>query len=346
MKKKWLLLPTLLLFLCGCAKAPATGTTAPATQPVSVPVTTASPVTTVAPSADTTTPPAQTLQIGFLMRDESSNSRYEALFQALEQTGMELTVCYAQKDQSQQDSQAAQLTDQDLLIVDPVIPDATENLIETARRAQIPLLFLDHQPEQALLESYNKIAYIGYDVAAAGTKQAQLNASLPEGGDLNGDDVITCLMLRGPEDEIAAQAWTEAAKAALSQVQLLEVLTGDWSQASGNRLCALALSKYGRDIEVILCGNELMALGVVEAIEDGGWTTGQDVYVTPCGNNAQLQSLIRRNAVYGTVYQDTALWCERVVQTAQQLLDGQAVEPVIYLDYTVLIGNSTQNSVD
>ena len=326
------LLAMLLLF--GCAK----------TQPLETtlvtelqPVTEATTEATTEPQP-TTQPPETTVpsqpKVALLLRDSQANSRYEALIAALEASGVELSIAYAGNDQSLQDAQAAAYSDQALLIVEPVMTDALDVLLQTAQQ---PLLILDRLPERSLLESNPQAVFLGYAPEDAATAQAGLISALPEGGDLNGDGTVACLVLQGPQEYADIEVWSASLLQALGDDQPIELLVGDESQAGGNRLAALALSRYGRDIEVILCSNALMAQGAVEAIEAGGWTAGQDVYVIAWGNTPQLQSLIRRNAVFGTVLAEDATWCRSVIQTLQAMLQGQLPQQINYLEYTTAI---------
>ena len=41
---------------------------------------------------------------------------------------------------------------------------------------------------------------------------------------------------------------------------------GNWDQAKGNEIVDAALAQYGKDIEVVFCNNDGMALGAAAAV--------------------------------------------------------------------------------
>lgn len=280
--------------------------------------------------------------IGLCVRRKADAPEYyEALAAGLRELGCGVLLEDCQNDQSHQNEKVRYLVNQgcQLLVVEPVMVSALEDVVAQAKAVQLPLVVLDREPEQALLDSYEKSYYLGYDSAQAGTAQAQLLDLLNIHGDINGDGTVSYMMLRGPEDHMDAQLITDACNQALAQqnTQLLCTAVAQWTLEDGRAQCAQALSQYGRDIEVILCNDAQLALGAVEAVKNGGWIPGQDVYILSVGSNAQLEALMAQGAVAATVTADTEQRVQLLVQTAQQLLEGNAVEKRQHITYAALV---------
>ena len=51
------------------------------------------------------------------------------------------------------------------------------------------------------------------------------------------------------------------------EVNKLDEQVGNWDQAQAQSLVANALAKNGKDIEVVFCNNDAMALGALQAIQ-------------------------------------------------------------------------------
>ncbi len=283
-------------------------------------------------------------------REEAGAVKSRAMLETgLREAGYELTVYDARGNQTLQDSQVAELVaaETGLVILEPVMPSAAEIAVEQLKAAEIPVVFVNRMPAQTLLEQISRSCYIGWDMEQAGRLQGEFVKALPDGGDLNGDGEVTYVVIQGPEDHLDVQKITQAcAQAAGETARNLAVASGDWTVKSGKDLCASQLSQFGRDIEVIFCGGEFMTRGALEAVEEGGWTPGQDVYLIGMDAEQVLLQDVAEGKIAGVVCRDSAAQTERILTAVQMLLKKAEPEKVQYEDLVPLTQETARESLD
>lgn len=276
-------------------------------------------------------------KVAICLRKDKANAPYaKILKEKLEKNGYRVEMVDAANDQSRQNAQVAEFIDDgyDFLIVEPVMVGATQDITEQAKHAKTPMIFINYEPEAEVLDAYDKLSYVGCQDKNHGYLQGQLAAGMQ--GDINGDGVVSCLVIAGPEDNAIAQAQAEGCVEALMDTGIaaekLAVRWGDWSKEAGRRLCAEALAQYGKDIEVIFCGNDAMALGALEAIWGGGWSVGEDFLLIGFGGDAGALQAIEMGNMTGTMAQDMEAQAQKVLDIMVLLLDGKTVEKRYYVN--------------
>ena len=284
----------------------------------------------------TTAPKMDTVGI-CLRQQDAAPVYYDTLIQAIKKAGFGVVIKDAKNDQSMQDQQVRGLLEMDcqLLIVEPVMVTALESVIAQAKAKNMPLLLIDRQPDKASLDSYDRLFYVGCESSEAGPSQVQLLEQIPMQADLNGDGIISYMILRGPEDHLDAQVITDGCLLALKryETELVCTTATQWDLESARADCAQALSQFGRGIEVIFGNHASLAAGAVQAVENRGWVPGQDVYILAVDLDDQLQQLIDKGAVFGTVAPDLQQRVSTVTQIAQTIMDGGVPEKCTYVPF-------------
>ena len=251
---------------------------------------------------------------------------------AMQEAGYKLEVADARNDQSLQLQQidtmiAAGCT---LLLVDPVMVAEAQTIADKAKQANVPVLFIGHQPARTVLDSWERLSFVGCDPEQAGVLQAQMVLDLPNRGDVNGDGELACIVIQGPTEYLDSTLRTESCLRTLInanvQVTVLETVSGDWTLEGGKKAAEQLLRKYGMDIEVILCNNDLMAAGAAKAVSDGGWTAGKDLYLYGIGAEGNALTLLHQGMISGTVLEDVPAQIAKITQTADLLLRKKTVE--------------------
>lgn len=283
---------------------------------------------------------SQTVGICYWENEDSSNAAYRsALEQALTQQGYKLVVTDADTDQAKQLSIITELTDKkcDILIIEPVMTDAPDELKNAVINAKIPVVLCNRELDMTLWEDLPNVFYVGADSRQGAALMGEMVLQLPGSGDINGDGVISYLMICGPENNSRSQLQLQTTGNALAagekEAQALATVYGDWTDTSGRKLCKQELAKFGKDIEVILCGNRQMALGAMQAIEDGGRTVGKDVYLLCMDGDSETLELITQGSVTGTAVRDTDGEIEGIVKTLELALEDEAVEKQTTVPY-------------
>lgn len=229
----------------------------------------------------------------------------EALEKALADREIRVITCSAQGDPALQTQQVCQLAEQDcdVLLVEPVAAVAPKELTDLLVTLELPAVVTGAQADGT--QSHESITYLGADPAQAGTVQAQMALALPDGSDINGDGVISYVVIQGPEDHMDARLRTGALEYALSAGDLrgnrLALKQGAWTEESGKQLCLEAMAEFGVDIEVIFCGSDLLTQGAAAAVAESGWTAGEDFYLFGMGTQAETRQLLEDGVVSGTV---------------------------------------------
>ena len=324
----FILILTLLLSLGGCKTEPVTPSV-----PAETTVPTATAVVTTEPPTE---PPAP--KAGLLLRSMTADEQdAAALGEALEGLGYEVLTRDAENDQSRQNEQAKELLGAgcEVLVLQPVMTSGIDVLL--GELGTVPVLILDAEPE--LQELPGNVAVLCPGEEQAGAVQAQLPGMLPGGGDLNGDGKVSVLTVQGPEDHIDGTARAAAFLDALDTeiYTVLETATGEWTKEGGKTACAPMLAKYGPDVELIVTFGEDMALGALEAIENGGWTPGTDFFLISVGSSSAARSEVQQGRVSGMAAPDSEMRLQRLQAMVSALTAGTLEEQVQYVDYIPLV---------
>lgn len=278
--------------------------------------------------------------VGLCFRQSDKDPAYSHLLQErLTAAGYRVSVADAGNDQSRQNQQIEKFIkkEYEILIIEPVMVSAGGEIATQLKQAQMPAVFINREPEDAL-EQGELFSYVGCKEELHGILQGKLILQSDKKGDLNGDGTVSCVVITGPEDDRNARLQAEGCVKALTdggqKVSLMATLWGEWTKESGRKCCADTLAQYGRDVEVIFCGNDTIAQGAAEAVIAGGWTVGTDYYLAGLGGTEEgLQMLLTGNLT-GTVIQDLPRQTQQVLQVVEDLLQGNPVEKKYYVNCT------------
>lgn len=284
-------------------------------------------------------------KIGLCMRQYEADPAYGQLLEkTFTEAGFRVSILDAKNDQTRQTEQVKECLNEGavLLVIEPVIADAAEDTVGLLMEKNIPAVFVNRKPEAAL-EKWNRLSFVGSEEAQLGSLQGQVIVQAENRGDLNEDGQISCLVISGPEDDISAKAQAEGCINTLVGegllVDQLDTSWGEWTADSGRMRCAKALSQFGKDIEVIVCGNEAITLGALEAVSAGGWKIGRDYALVGVGAEEKLQP----DTMTGTVSCDLEKLAQQVLSTAQALIAGETAEQEYYVNYRILTPEKTES---
>lgn len=233
----------------------------------------------------------------------------------------------------------------DVLIINLVQSSAAQTVLDMCKAADIPVVFINREPEAAVLESWDKACYVGADARQSGTYQGELILSTENKGDINGDGTIKYIMVQGDPENVDAQYRTEFSVKALEDggmnVELLDIQRGDWDQAKGQEIVANALTLYGNDIEVVFCNNDGMALGAKQAIETAGRIINEDIYLVGVDALEEVVGYIGENKFTGTVFNDYLNQAGTAANVAVNALNGEAMQNNYPVDYVMITSENS-----
>jgi methyl-galactoside transport system substrate-binding protein len=238
------------------------------------------------------------------------------------------------------EGQQAKLNDQvdvfitkkvDVLAINLCDPAAAGTIIAKAKKAGIPLILFNKEATEAgVMASYDKVWYVGTNSADAGIIQGQMMVKdwkANSSWDKNGDGTVQYVLLKGEPGHPDAEARTvESVKAfkdaGINVQQLALEADPNWSTAHGNdKMSAWLSSSFGNDIEMVICNNDGMAFGAINALKAGG------VKLPIYGVDALAQALthIANGEMNGTVLNDGVNQARATVDLAINAAKGQDV---------------------
>ena len=272
----------------------------------------------------------------------------EAYFKTLETDTVkyEITMVDGKNDMAEQTNQIDTFITQkmDVIICNLVQTSSAEVIIDKVVAADIPLILINREPlGENGDESYEgiinnaKVCYVGADARQSGTYQGEIVLALDNKGDINGDGVVSYVMIIGDPENPDAQYRTEFSIKALTDagvaVNALVENVGNWDQTKGQEIAAAALAQFGDEIEVIFCNNDGMALGAAAAIEAAGRVVGEDIYLLGVDALDECQEMVQAGTMTGTVLNDHIGQSHAAVDAAVAALNGEALQNYYWVPY-------------
>lgn len=250
-----------------------------------------------------------------------------------------VTIVDGKNDQAEQTNQIDTFIANkvDVMVVNLVQSSSAAIIIEKAKSANIPVVFINREPSAEDLALWDKATYVGADARQSGTFQGEIIAETENKGDFNGNGVVDYVMIMGDPENVDAQYRTEFSIKALTdaglKVNKLFEQRGDWDQAKGQELANTALTQFGKDIDVIFCNNDGMALGAAQAIASNGRVVGKDIYLVGVDALEEVQQMVKDGTMTGTVLNDHVSQAKTAVDVAIKAINGETLEKTYTVDY-------------
>lgn len=249
-----------------------------------------------------------------------------------------------------------------------------ENLLNTVAAQGVPAVFFnravstDDAEAKALFDSYEKSVFIGTKFEEAGMMQGTMIGEYVlehyDEIDLNGDGVISYVMFKGDEAnqeailrtkygvENADVVLTAAGKPALqyydaaATTKYLVDMNGTWSNTASFEYMSTILAQYneanGNMVELVICNNDDMALGAINALTNVGYNTGVegDKVIPVFGVDATdaAKELIAAGRMTGTIKQDAVGMADAVATITANLIAGKDKFDGLNEHYNVIDG--------
>jgi len=221
------------------------------------------------------------------------------------------------------DSQNAQPTQNDqvdaflskkakVIAINPVDRTAAAAIIDKAKARSTPVVFFNREPLPEDMGKWDKVYYVGAKAEQSGSMQGEIVVDYFKANpkaDKNGDGVIQYIMLKGEPGHQDAELRTEysikAITAAGMKVEKLAEDTAYWDRPKAVEKMKAFWAKFGDRIEVVLCNNDDMALGAIEALRQEGFFDGTR-YLPVVGVDATAPALqaLEQGTLLGTVLND------------------------------------------
>lgn len=259
-------------------------------------------------------------------------------------------------DQAEQTNQIQNFITQqyDVLILNLVQASSAPDVTDMCHAAGIPVVYINREPDVAEEERWAAegiaATYVGCDARQSGTYQGEEILETATKGDINGDGVVSYIMIQGDPENVDAQYRTEFSVKALTdagmEVEELLIQRGDWDQAKAQQIAQDALTQFGDQIEVVFCNNDAMALGALQAIEAAGRTVNEDIYLVGVDALTEAVQNVIDGKQTGTVFNDHFSQAQSAGDIAVQMLAGEAVDTVNMVDYIKVTQDNAQEILD
>ncbi len=232
--------------------------------------------------------------------------------------GIEIEMVDSQNKQPTQNEQVDTFITKGMtaLAVNPVDRTAAGPLVEKASAAGLPIVFLNREPEPDVMQSYDKVWYVGAKAEESGTMSGEIIADYwnanKDTADKNGDGKLQYIMITGEPGHQDATLRTEYSVKALTdagiEVEEIGNDTAMWDKVKATDLMNAFITSQGIDtIEAVLCNNDDMALGVIESLKANGYNTGDaSKFIPVVGVDATAAALeaMANGSLLGTVLND------------------------------------------
>ena len=254
-----------------------------------------------------------------------------------------ITVLDAINKKETQLSQVDQLISEkyDVLIINPVNSDIVHPITDAAANAGIPVIYINREPEaseESRWEDYNlKMTYVGCDARQSGIYQGELILDLGESAvDKDGDETIEYYLIEGAPENIDSIYRSEYSVATIAHedwnMNCLYTGVGNWDKATAKQLVAKALVQHP-EVELIICNNDAMALGAIEALQDANIKPGEDILVVGVDALPQALDCVENGTLVGTVFNDYISQSHNAADAALRYINGEDNPHYIGCDY-------------
>ena len=242
----------------------------------------------------------------------------------------------------------------DVLCVNLVDRTAPSEIIDMAKKKDVPVIFFNRELVEEDLNQWNKLYYVGADAKQSGILQGELvledvkgaekEGQLPPELDRNGDGKLQYLIFEGEAGHQDSIMRTDYVVSTIQDAGIpldrLDYSIANWSRAEAQSKMMQLYPEFQGKIELILSNNDDMALGVIDAYDKIGvqkdlrpWIYGID------GTKAGLAA-IEKGSMRATVYNDEVGQSKALFRIAFQLAsegaedgEGTEIEKITRLPY-------------
>ena len=245
----------------------------------------------------------------------------------LDSSGMKGQFSDAKGDVALQVQQVDDFINQgvDAIILNPVDTQGVRPMMEAARRANIPLIFVNRKPEVKLA---GQMAYVGSDSALSGKMEME---ALAQRMNYKGNVAIIMGALSNEEARERTRA-VEEVIAAHKDMKVVEKQTAKWQRNEAVDVVSSWLLN-GTPIDAIAANNDEMAIGAIMALKQA---KKEHVLVAGIDGTPDGLQFIKSGDMAVTIFQDAKGQATGAVQVTKAMLDKQKTAPYNWIPYATV----------
>ena len=277
------------------------------------------------------------IKIGVTVYDQYDTFLTQLLehFLTFQSADTEIVVYNAGQSQQTQNSQVKKMIEDGVDVICVNLVDRTDPtaVIDSARKADVPVIFFNRELVEGDIGRWDKLFYVGADAEESGVMQGELAAwacITRKELDRNGDGVIQYVVLEGEAGHQDAIVRTEASVDTLRkqgiEIDKLGYAIANWNRAQAQTKAKQFIEDFGYDIELVLSNNDDMALGAIDAYEAMAIPRNKwPVILGIDGTDVGLEA-VRDDKMVGTVYNDKEGQAAAMFELATVLAKGGSIE--------------------
>ncbi|WP_168565839.1 ABC transporter substrate-binding protein [Crateriforma spongiae] len=259
------------------------------------------------------------------------NAHTVSVKEAAADKGYDLRFAEGQSKQENQIKAFSSFVNQgvDAIILAPIVETGWDNVLEKAKKRNIPVVILDRKVKTDDESLY--VTYIGADTYTEGKKAGKWLAERMGGQakvvELQGNPGASPTINRfnGFREAIADQ----------SGIEIIASQSGEFRRSKGKEVMEAFLKKYGDAIDAVYAHNDDMAIGAIQAIEDAGMKPAEDIVIVSVdGVRAAFEAMV--DGKLNCTVECNPLQGPLAMEAVEKILSGQADQ----LDKVTLIEDS------
>ncbi len=220
----------------------------------------------------------------------------------------------------------------DYIVLDPIVETGWDSVLQEAKDEGICVIISDRQVDIENDDLYT--CWVGSDFHEEGVTAGNWLAEYLEETDRS-EEEIHIVTLQGTLGSSAQIGRTEGFAEVMQQQdnwQMLAIESADFTQAKGKEVMAQFLDMYD-GIDVVVCENDNMAFGAIDAIQEAGLTCGPDgdiIIISFDATKAALEAMI--DGEINLDVECNPLLGQKVADIIKQLENGEEVEKIQYVE--------------
>ena len=256
-------------------------------------------------------------------RDEFLSSLEAGAKKAAAELGVNLVTQDANQDESKQIQyvQAAAADGQKAIIVNPINPSACQSIIDAA--GDMKVVFVNRVPDDTSILNENAV-YVGSDEHTSGKFQGDFLAKYFND---KGQKDIKYILLRGIEGQTSTTLRSASVLKALADngINATETYAKSclYDRTEALNQMGNILADASKEFDCIICNNDSMALGAIEACTQAGRTI--DFPIVGIDATADGRQAIKDGTLAMSVFQDPNGQGGGAVAAALNLINGDAL---------------------
>lgn len=215
--------------------------------------------------------------------------------------------------------------------------ESTNSLMLKCKDESVPVVFFNMMPTEETMNAYDKAWYVGAEASESGAMCAQAlinywtaNTAV---ADKNGDGKLQLVVLQGEIGNndviLRTAAYEDTLKAQGIDYEIIAMDTANWDKGQALDKMNAWITAFGIDgIEGVLCNNDGMAMGAVQAALNNGYNSGDPAKFVPIvGIDATVEALqaMKDGSLLGTVLNDRTNQSIAVINVLKAAVAGTAV---------------------